>query len=228
MTGTSTGVGKTVVTAALARVALDHGLRVGVVKPLQTGTASHEPSDMTTVATLSGCTDVIELVRLADPLAPDTAARLRDLAIPTMGELAGTVMDFAAAYDVVLVEGAGGVAVRLDTDGGTVITLAETLGRNGHDVTFVVVTSLALGTLNHTELTLQALSAAGQTVAGLAIGALPVGLGLAEETNLTELRRLTRLDVLATVPAGVGTWSQARFRSHCADWVDEASLSRLW
>ena len=64
VTGTDTAVGKTVVTAVLAHLALERGLTVAVVKPTQTGVASEEATDVETVARLSGCSRLAELVRL--------------------------------------------------------------------------------------------------------------------------------------------------------------------
>ncbi len=228
VTGTSTGIGKTTVTAALAAVARNAGLRVCAIKPAQTGVGTGEPTDMTVVSMLSGGIDVHELTRLEDPLAPDTAARLRRVAIPTVEELAADVARIATDHDLTLVEGAGGVAVRLDTNGGTLLTLAGHLAEASHDVRVVVVTSLALGTLNHTELTVAAVRAAGLMPCGLIIGAQPPELGLAEECNVDELPRVTGVPLLAALPSGVGRWAPARFQDSAPEWLPASSLSRLW
>ncbi len=218
VTGTDTGVGKTITTTALSRIALDAGLRVAVVKPTQTGASSAEQSDIEVVAALGGCALVTELVRLEDPLAPDTAARRRGLVTPTVSELAERCLSAATGCDLLLVEGAGGVAVRLDTRGGTVLGLGSVLARSGAIVRVVVVTRLALGTLNHTELTVGAVRDAGLDPAGLVLGAVPDALGLAEECNRDELRRVTGLPLLGEIPAGVGCWEPSRFRGACGRW----------
>jgi dethiobiotin synthetase len=75
ITGTDTGVGKTVVTAALAALAAGQGQRVAVVKPVQTGAAPGEPGDLDEVRRLSGIEDVHEYARFPEPLAPGGAAR---------------------------------------------------------------------------------------------------------------------------------------------------------
>ena len=173
MTGTSTGVGKTIATAAYAAALAAGGWRVAVVKPVQTGVATGEPSDAETVRLLTGLDDVYELASLPDPLAPDTAARLRNLTTPSVGTLAEQIAVGAGTADIVLIEGSGGVLVRLDTDGGTLLDL-EALSR-------VLATrslpsssrALALGTLNHTELTVQAMRSAGLGGAGLVSGPCP-------------------------------------------------------
>lgn len=221
ITGTDTGVGKTVTTAALGRLALDDGLSVAVVKAAQTGASADEPTDLETVSRLSGCLNLSELVRLDDPLAPDTAARRRGISLPKVQDLAQQVLSAAGPVDLVLLEGSGGVTVRLDTDGGTVVDLAAALTGAGASVAFVVVTRLTLGTLNHTELTVDALRRERHDVCGLVIGAVPSELGLAEQCNLGELPRVTGLPVLGAIPDGAGAWPPARFQAGCRLWFDE-------
>jgi dethiobiotin synthetase len=211
VTGTSTGVGKTVATAALATSYSAHGLDVAVVKPVQTGLLGGEPgSDMDEVTVLSGVTDVHELVRLDDALAPDSAARLRDEQIPAVAELTRRVAEIEA--DVVVVEGAGGVLVRLDRDGGTIADLALGLRDTGAEVDVIVVTAAGLGTLNHTELTVEALRRRGLEPAGLIIGSWPADPGLAERRNREDLPRVTGvplLTALAQLDDGQGNGSTA-------------------
>ena len=220
VTGPDTGVGKTVTTAALARIALDRRLSVAVVKPAQTGISAGEPTDVAVVERLSGCTHLTELVRLSDPLAPDSAARRAGIELPNVAELATQSLGAAASCDLLLLEGSGGVAVRLDTAGGTLLDLADAMAAEGARIGFVVVTRLALGTLNHTELTVEVIRAVGHSVTGLVIGAVPEHLGLAEQSNLSDLPRVTGLPVLGSLPEGVGQWRPARFRAACAQWFD--------
>lgn len=198
VTGTGTGVGKTVAVAALATSYAAQGLDVAVVKPVQTGLLPGEPgSDLDQVQTLSGVTDVHELVRLADPLAPDTAARLRGEEIPTVAELVETVTELE--HDVVLVEGAGGVLVRLDVDGGTIADVVLSLRERGAEVEVVVVTTAALGTLNHTELTVEALRHRGIEPAGLIIGCWPHDPDLAARCNREDLPRVTGVALMTVL-----------------------------
>ncbi len=218
VTGTSTGVGKTITTAALVQRSRQRGDRVRVVKPVQTGVAAGGLTDVEAIARLTGVAGH-ELVRLDDPLAPDTAARRRGLDLPPVAELASRVDALADGVDVVYVEGAGGVRVRLDRAGGTVLTLGHCLVERGHDVSVVVVTALALGTLNHTELTVDAIRAAGLVAAGLVLGDVPPTLGLAERCNLDELPRVTGLPVLGSIPRGAGDMSPAEFDGGCRDWL---------
>ena len=213
VTGTDTGVGKTIATAALARRAAANG-SVVVVKPVQTGIGpgSDEVADAEEVHRLTGCA-VQELTCLEDPLAPDTAARLRDVRIPPVSEHADRVRVLAESHDTVIVEGAGGVLVRLDTEGGTILDLATEVGAE-----VVVVTSAGLGTLNHSELTVAALRARGIEPAGLVIGSWPAKPGLAETCNLDDLPRVTGVPLLASIPAGVGALTREEFARQSPTW----------
>ena len=76
VSGTGTGVGKTVVTAAIAALAIARGDRVAVVKPAQTGTAAGEIPDTEAVRRLTGLADTHELATFPDPLSPEAAARV--------------------------------------------------------------------------------------------------------------------------------------------------------
>jgi dethiobiotin synthetase len=221
VTGTGTGVGKTIATAAMASALTQSGLAVGVVKPVQSGAGGGEPTDADVVRTLSPARTVVQLAALDDPLAPDTAARLRGLETPSVADLAAMTSAVADEVEVTLVEGAGGVLVRLDTDGGTIVDLGRRLSERGHPLTAVVVTTLLLGTLNHTELTLMALRAGGVATSGLVIGSQPPALGLAERCNLTELPRVTGLSLLGSVPSGAGGLEPAKFRALADGWLPD-------
>jgi dethiobiotin synthetase len=210
VTGTDTGVGKTVATAALATSYAAAGLDVAVVKPVQTGLLAGEPgSDMDEVTVLSGVLEVHEWVRLEDPLAPDSAARLRGVDIPGVGELAERTLKVDG--DVVLVEGSGGVLVRLDRDGGTIADLALALRSHGAEVDVYVVTSASLGTLNHTELTVEALRRRGLEPAGLIIGCWPRDPDLAQRCNREDLPRVTGVPLTtALAELDDGRWADPR------------------
>jgi len=213
VTGTDTGVGKTVATAALARRAGETG-SVVVVKPVQTGVGpgSEEVGDAEVVHGLTGCA-VQEFTCLEDPLAPDTAARLRGIRIPPVPEYADRVRVLAESHDTVLVEGAGGVMVRLDREGGTILDLAADLQAD-----VVVVTSARLGTLNHTELTVAALRARGIEPVGLVIGSWPRRPGQAETCNVEELPRVTGVPLIARIPAGAVSLTRDEFARQSPGW----------
>ncbi len=213
VTGTDTGVGKTVATAALVVAARKRG-SVVVVKPVQTGIAPGDdaPSDLDEVRRLAGDVDVVETARLTDPLAPDSAARLRGTPIPDLAEHADRIRDLALRFDTVVVEGAGGLLVRLDTAGGTLLDLAADLATD-LPLRVLVVARAGLGTLNHTELTVAALRDRGIEPSGILIGSWPDDPGLAERCNLTDLPRVTGVPLVGVLPEGAGAVEPERFRA---------------
>ncbi|MEV6282364.1 dethiobiotin synthase [Kribbella sp. NPDC051770] len=221
VTGTDTGVGKTVVTAALAAAASGS---VAVMKPAQTGVTADEPGDLQDVQRLTGLTDLHEGIRLLDPLAPTTAGRRQGLALPPVDTHAKAVDDLAAERDLVLVEGAGGLLVGLDEDGHDLADLAALLTV---PFAFVVVCRSGLGTLNHTGLTVEALRTRGLPIAGLVIGSWPDEPDLAEQCNADDLPATTGVPVLGRVPAGAGQLDRDVFRSEAANWFTGAITARL-
>lgn len=211
VTGTNTGVGKTIATAALAARAIAAGQRVVVIKPAQTGSVDGD-SDAREIHRLTGA-KVQEWTVLREPLAPDTAARLEGVTIPRVREYAERITALAPAYDLVIVEGAGGLLVRLDLDGGTILDIAA---QTGADV--VVVCAAGLGTLNHSELTVQALRARGIEPIGLIIGSMSAEPGLAERLNRDDLPRVTGVPVIAEIAEGAGAVPQEEFRASASSW----------
>lgn len=222
VTGTSTGVGKTVVTAALAAALAARGLRVGVVKPAQTGVLDGEPGDLAEVRRLAGCANLVELARYPDPLAPDTAARRSGRPMLRLEQAVGAVRELASTMDVVLVEGAGGVLVRLGADGFTLRDLAVAL-----DAPVVVVCAAGLGTLNHSELTVEALRARGIVCAGLIIGSWPELPDLAERCNVDDLARVTGVPVVGKVPAGSAGLDPGVFQRLAPGWIVDSVNEEL-
>jgi len=204
VTGTSTGVGKTVVTAAVAALALDRGARCAVVKPAQTGVAHGEPGDLAEVTRLAGVSKVVELVRYPDPLSPAAAARMSRVAPLDPAALYDAVLRLD--HDLVLVEGAGGLLVRFDEDGTTLADLAR-----GLHASVLVVVGPGLGTLNHTALTLEAMAHRGLDLTGLVLGSWPDDPGLAERSNVRDLETLAARPLLGAVPAGSGSLASEAF-----------------
>jgi dethiobiotin synthetase len=214
VTGTDTGVGKTVVTAALAASLRSHR-RVAVLKPAQTGVGPHDPGDADEIRRLSGVESVHECVRLRDPLAPTTAARREGVALPSVAAYAATAGALAATHDVVLAEGAGGLLVGLDGQGAGLCELTFALDL---PFGFVVVARAGLGTLNHTGLTVEALRRRALPVLGLVVGSVPKRPGLAEQTNLADLEAVTGVPLVGGVPAGAGSMQPTEFRSAAPSW----------
>ncbi|WKG06310.1 dethiobiotin synthase [Mycolicibacterium sp. HK-90] len=219
VTGTDTGVGKTVTTAALACAARLAGVDVAVCKPVQTGTVDGD-NDLGEVSRLSGVADLHGGWRYPEPLAPLAAAQRAGLALPTRAELVDAVRAAERPGGFTLVEGAGGLLVELGDAGVTVRDLAADLS-----AAVLVVVSPGLGTLNHTALTLESLAGQGIPCAGLVIGAWPSNPGLAESGNREALAELA--PVRAVLPAGAGSLSASEFEALCVDAFDRDWLTGL-
>lgn len=223
VTGTDTGVGKTVATAALASAAHQAGRDVAVCKPVQTGTESPSgpgDDDLVEVARLSGVTELYAGWRYPEPLAPVAAAQRAGAPLPTRDELIAFVRAADRPGRLVLVEGAGGLLVELGVDGVTLRDLARELS-----APVLVVVAPGLGTLNHTALTLEALAAQAIPCAGLVIGAWPQRPDTAEAGNRDALARLAQLR--AVLPAGAGSASAQEFARLSAAAVDAGWLASL-
>jgi dethiobiotin synthetase len=212
VTGTDTGVGKTIVTAAIAAAAAAAGLRVAVVKPAQTGVTTGEETDAATITRLANPATVRTLAAYPDPLAPLAAARVSgERPLTVMAAHLG-VRDVGRNHDITLVEGAGGLLVPLGEGGWTVADLAMSLGG-----TAVVVARAGLGTLNHVALTVEAL-ARRQVPSLVVIGAWPATPELVHRTNLRDLAG----ELAGAVPDGVGGMAPSVFQREAPHWLSSA------
>ncbi len=213
VTGTDTGVGKTIVAAAIA-AATTAAHRVAVLKPAQTG----DDDDAGTVSRLAAPAAVTTLTRYPDPLAPLAAARTAGLPPLSLSRVVAATTDLAGRHDLVLVEGAGGLLVPMGLQSDperpwTVADLAVALGAPA-----VVVVRAGLGTLNHTALTIEALRRRG-VPACLVIGSWPREPELVHHSNLTDLTTIA--DLAGTVPEGAGDLSPEEFRRAAPGWFGE-------
>ena len=214
ITGTGTGVGKTVVTAAIAALARAARRNVAVVKLAQTGVhdgPGSDPPDLETITRLSGVTDTHELARFPDPLSPEAAARVSGLPPVDFTRARAVIARLTAARDLVLVEGAGGLLVRYDAGGATIADLATALNRQGLAAPALVVTGAGLGTLNHTALTIEALRARKVAEAGIVVGSWPRDPGLAERENLADLEVVAGAPLAGSLPADAGALDRQAF-----------------
>jgi dethiobiotin synthetase len=201
MTATDTGVGKTVIAAAIANWFHRRGNRVGVCKIAATGCVRRREGlvseDAEYLAHWADPAFPLELIcpiRYAEPLAPAVAAQRS--AVPLDWSLLQTSLNtMAAASDVMIVEGVGGIMVPMD-DRHTVLDVARWLG-----LPTVVVARAGLGTINHTILTVNALRSAGVNVAGVVINRYPTDTpDTATETNPAAIQKWADTSVLAVVP----------------------------
>lgn len=222
VSGTGTEIGKTIVTAALAAVATRQGRSVAVLKPAQTGLAPGERGDADEVVRLSGAVASTELGRFPEPLAPATAARRAGMTPVGPREVAEAAEKLATEHDLVLVEGAGGLLVRFDHEGGTLADAARLLG-----APVLVVTPAGLGTLNATALTAEALAARGIEQLGVVVGSWPAAPDLASRCNLADLPEAAGAPLLGAVPEGAGGLDPAEFRARASEWLAPA-LGGVW
>ncbi|WP_344868103.1 dethiobiotin synthase [Amycolatopsis ultiminotia] len=200
MTGTGTGVGKTIATAAIAALALERGQRVAVLKPAQTGVAPGEAGDLDEIVRLAGKrVTTRELRRYPDPLSPEAAARRSGLPALGPGEAAAAVSELDDGHDLTIVEGAGGLLVRFDAQGSGLADVAWSLG-----APVVIVAGAELGTLNATALTAEVATRRGLNVVGVVIGSWPAEPDLAAGENLTDLPVAAGAPLLGVLPAGLG------------------------
>lgn len=217
VTGTGTDIGKTVATAALAACAVRAGERVAVVKPIQTGVLPGESGDLAAVRRLTGIEDLHEFARFDEPLAPATAAERAGRPVPSMAELAQRIAALGDR-DLVLVEGAGGAAVRFNAAGETIIDLAAALAGTV-ETGIVLVASSGLGTLNSAALTAQAFAARSLPLAHVVIGAWPQQPDLAGRCNLADLPRYAGAPLSGVIPVGTGALGARDFAERAVGWL---------
>jgi dethiobiotin synthetase len=197
--GTDTGVGKTVVTAALAIQARTCARRLAVIKPVASGGLEEQGEPISPDARfLSACLNgrpvsEINPICLRDPLAPAVAAEREGRRIGPE-EIFAAVTRAMAPADFALIEGVGGLHVPL-TEDFLVSDLAEQI-----DLPLLIVGRLGLGTINHTRLTVDAARQRSLKVAGVVLSQTTPHAGLAEETNPDAIRRWVSAPLLGVVP----------------------------
>ena len=200
ITGTDTGVGKTLVTCGLAASLVDRGKRVAVMKPAETGceesAGALHGSDASLLAFFSNCSlplDELCPYRFAPPLAPSVAAELEGVSIRPE-RLVTLFRRMSERHDVVLVEGAGGLLVPL-ADQYTFADLARDL-----EVPILVVVGSKLGALNHTLLTLSYIQNSSLPLKGYILNHTAAASNEATRTNAETLRKLTDVPCLGCLP----------------------------
>jgi dethiobiotin synthetase len=199
ISGTDTGVGKTFVACRLAELGRAQGLRMGVLKPAESGGGG----DAQALRRAAACALPLGLIRpyaFRRPLAPAMAAAEEGRRV-RLSVLKSAFRRICAASDWTLVEGAGGLLVPyapgLDGAG-----LAKAL-----DLPLLLVARAGLGTINHSLLSLEAARARGLKVLGVMLNgpvqrADPSILG-----NAAQIRRLGRVRVWGPAPWGKLEWS---------------------
>ena len=193
VTGTDTGVGKTLVSTLLLRMLRRRGLSVAAMKPVETGVRPDDPkSDAMRLREAAGADDPVEAVRpilIAEPLAPWVAMTRAGGAVD-LAMLDAAFERLSGGRDAIVVEGAGGLLVPLTRE----VAYDGLFVAWGLDV--VVVAGNRRGVINHSMLTVRAAHDAGLRVRGVVLNPLgPQPGGIAERTNQETLSEL-----LAPVP----------------------------
>ena len=185
ITGTDTGVGKTVVSCALARGLRTAAIDVGVMKPAETGVLEAGPLDALALIEAAGVKDELELVcpiQFVMPAAPQASALAEDRVV-SIDHIQQSFTELQSRHEFMLVEGAGGLLVPLD-EKTTMADLAEKL-----ELPVLIVARASLGTINHTLLTLEACATRCLDVVGVVLSHSTGFLSEADAQNLDLLRQ---------------------------------------
>ena len=201
ITGTDTGVGKTLVGCALARGLRQAGVDVGVMKPVETGVSEAGPQDALALRQAAGVEDELELIcplQFRLPAAPEVAAIAESRRAGP--EPIHTAFDtLARRHEALLVEGAGGLLVPIAEK----LSMADLV--IALDLPVLIVARAALGTINHTRLSIEACGARGIEVLGVVVSHGNGRLSDADADNLELLRReLGRAWIGEVPPLGAG------------------------
>ena len=218
ITGTDTGVGKTIVASVLARLLRVRGVNVGVMKPVTSGCREEDgrlvSDDALLLCQAAGveCTGDVAPYLLREPVAPAEAAK-QDGVIIDFSRIRDSFDRLSSGHDFMIVEGAGGLMVPL-AGGLLVADLAGQLG-----LPLLVVARPGLGTINHTVLTCFAAQQMGHRVAGVVINNYPEVPGLAERSAPHHIGSLCGAAVLGIWPHRDDV-DELELVEGLADWLD--------
>jgi dethiobiotin synthetase len=209
ITGTDTGVGKTEVTAGIARIWRREGRAFRVCKPVATG----GDDDARKVALAAGDeARAVTSLLFPEPAAPPVAARLAGYELTLARIIEAVRASQKRSADTLLVEGVGGLLCPL-TETETVADLAAALG-----LPLVIVARRSLGTLNHTLMTVEIAHNRGLNVAGIVVSETQPVTTAAEQSNVEELRKRLTVPVLAVVPHRPGGYDSEIVALGEVDW----------
>ena len=200
ITGTDTGVGKTLIAGAIARALSLQGRRVGVMKPFESGCRRDGdtvvPADALFLRNMAGSQDDLALIcpyAFERPLAPGVAARLEHVSI-SLEKVQEIYSQLSAQHAIMLVEGAGGLMVPISEEQ-LIIDVVRLL-----QLPLIIVARSALGTINHTLLTVREAQRAGIRVCGIILNKVSPEPDEAEATNPEVIRKFSNVPLLGQVP----------------------------
>lgn len=187
ITATDTGVGKTTVSAALAKILKERGVKVGYFKPVETGVEDF-PLDGKLLTDITGQPlEEAVLYRFRNPVAPYPASEIEGTEID-LNKIKKHYYYMKDKYEFLIVEGAGGVYVPV-VKGYTYVDFVREL-----NLPVLIVARAKLGTINHTVLTVKALE--GAKITGIVMNGFE-GTDISEETNPRIIQEMTGLSVVA-------------------------------
>jgi dethiobiotin synthetase len=201
ITGTDTGVGKTVIAAGLAAYLKSRGVKVAVMKPIQTGgkpvnggLVSEDLELLAKAAAIDESRELLNQYCLSLASAPNLAARVAGIKIDPE-RIIRAYQKLKRQYQVVIVEGAGGLMVPIQDDY-TFVDLIKALG-----VPLLIVGRAGLGTINHTALTVKCAQSEEIPVKGIILNhASPASDDIVEKSNPDIIRQLTGIPVWGVIP----------------------------
>ena len=200
ITGTDTGVGKTLVAAGLVAALKERGIDVGVMKPLESGApcfaSAPIPQDALCLKEIAGTNDDLDQINpycFQTPVAPGIAAEQAGIEID-LQRIKGIYEELKARHQCMVVEGAGGLLVPI-AKGVLLPALIKRLG-----LPIIVVARSCLGTINHTLLTLSYCQQQGLEVAGFIISKAIPDAEPSEPTNPQTITHFSGVPFLGTLP----------------------------
>jgi dethiobiotin synthetase len=225
ITGTDTGVGKTVVSAALAILLRQRGVKVGVMKPVTSGCVESdgrlvsEDAELLAACAGVGMSEDIAPYRLREPVAPSAAAEKDGIRIE-FSRILAAYHSLADSYDFIIVEGAGGLMVPL-AGGLLVADLVKLLA-----LPLMVIARPGLGTVNHTLLTCFAARQLELDLRGVVVNGFPENPGLAESTAPHMIDSLSGAPLLGRLPF-IDTASPLEAAKGVALWMSGQPSTRI-
>ncbi len=201
ITGTDTGVGKTIIAGAMIRLMRSFGVKTCAMKPIESGCGREGnnliPYDGTFLKQAAHMDEPLRLVTpccLESPLAPFAAAGIENRKI-SIDEIKKAYYKLYKTYESIVVEGVGGLMVPIRKDYFVIDLVKE------FSLPLLVVAKPGLGTINHTLLTCRAALDAGLEVAGVIINySRPPENDLAEKTNPKVLEEVCPVPLIGTFP----------------------------
>jgi dethiobiotin synthetase len=199
ITGTDTGVGKTLFTAALAASLRKLGVNVGIMKPVATGLLQKTGFKSSDVSVLHGAAkvsdneDEINPIFMSLPISPYDASKILDISFDKK-IIFEQFQKLKNRHDMMLVEGIGGIMTPLAKN----YFVADLIKEMGLEA--IIVTRSTLGTLNHTMMTVNACRDYKIPLKGIVVNNYDEKGGPAETNSPLTLHEITNVSILGVLP----------------------------